>query len=236
MKIKNVFLSGVTAVSLAALSACGSSGVAAVPVDYIETPTFERHEIGVKQRTEVLEVDVNPADVMLPREDRDRIKNFVRAYADRGHGPLTMLLPEGSSNPQMAINSVVEAREIAFAYGVEYEEIEGGATRASNGMAKLFLSFKSYEAIAPECETLATISVSSPRLNNELPNFGCTVRANLAAMIADPADLLGQRGLDAGDTVRRQTTFDLYRRGEQTGAERNQGERGTLSDAVDDQG
>ncbi|MEL6216110.1 MAG: CpaD family pilus assembly lipoprotein, partial [Pseudomonadota bacterium] len=77
---------------------------------------------------------------------------------------------------------------------------------------------------------------ASGRLNNELSNFGCTVRTNLAAMIADPADLLGQRELEPGDTVRRQTTFDLYRRGEQTGAERNRGEQGTLSDAIDDQG
>ncbi|MEO0853547.1 MAG: CpaD family pilus assembly protein [Pseudomonadota bacterium] len=235
MGTRQIFFYGASVLSLG-LSACSSNPVAAVPVDYIETPILERHEIGVKQRTEVLEVVVNPANHQLSREDRARITDFVRNYTDRGHGPLTMLLPEGSSNPQMAINSVVEAREIAFAYGVNYEEIEGGATGSDGQPAKLFLSFTSYEAIAPECESFATIDFASGRLNNELSNFGCTVRTNLAAMIADPADLLGQRELEPGDTVRRQTTFDLYRRGEQTGAERNRGEQGTLSDAIDDQG
>ncbi|MEM7662528.1 MAG: CpaD family pilus assembly protein [Pseudomonadota bacterium] len=235
MKARNILLSGAASLSLLALSACGTSGVAAVPVDYIETPTFERHEIDVRQKTEVLEVSINPADFSLPRSERQRITNFVRAYTDRGHGPLTMLLPEGSSNPQMALTSVVEAREIAFAYGVNYEEIEGGASNSADGRANLYLSFTSYEAIAPECESFATIDAGSARLNNELPNFGCSVRTNIAAMVADPADLLGQRALDPGDTVRRQTTFDLYRRGEQTGSERNTGEQGTLSDAIDDQ-
>ncbi|MEO0883709.1 MAG: CpaD family pilus assembly protein [Pseudomonadota bacterium] len=232
---RNVLLSGVAVLSVVGLAACNSNPVAAVPVDYIETPVLERHEIEVKQRTEVLEVTINLADHTLRREDRQRITNFVRAYTDRGHGPLTMLLPEGALNPQMAITSVVEAREIAFSYGVNYEEIEGGATRADDGTGKLYLSFKSYEAIAPECESFATIDFGSARLNNELPNLGCSIRTNLAAMIADPADLLGQRALDPGDIVRRQTTFDLYRRGESTAAERNSGEQGTLSDAVDDQ-
>ncbi|MEM9670544.1 MAG: CpaD family pilus assembly protein [Pseudomonadota bacterium] len=236
MSISKVALSGTALMCLAGLSACGSTRTAAVPVEYIESSVFDRHEIDVRQKTEVLEVQLNPHDNGLQRADRERIAYFVRTYVDKGHGPLTMILPERSSNPQQAINSVVQAREIAFSHGVNYEEIEGDAQASSNGAGVLLLSFKSYEAIAPECESFATVDFAAVRSNNELSNFGCAVRTNIAAMISDPADLLGQRELEPGDTVRRQTTFDLYRQGEQTGAQRNSGEQGTLSDAVDDQG
>ena len=218
-----------TAVTTLSLAACGTVPPA-VPADYIETPPLQRHAIEVQSRTQVLEVVLDPTYATLPRAEKDRIRNFVRAYSDRGHGPLTMLLPTGSSNPQLSLNAIVEARRIAFSQGVDYEEIDGGASVPDGEPARLYMSFKSYDAIAPECETFATIDVASARLNNELPNLGCSVRTNMAAMIADPADLLGQRPLGPSDTVRRQITFDLYRLGEQTASQRNEAESGTIAD------
>lgn len=221
--------------ALAAISfglvACNSTP--AVPVEYIETGLFKRNPIGVQSKVETLEIALDSNATQLSIADRGMLRGFFRAYIDHGHGPLTMILPEGGQNPQLSVQAVAEAREIAFETGVEYEEISGDA-RYSAAPA-LVLSFTAYDAIAPDCETFATVDFANVRSSNDLPNLGCSVRRNMAAMIADPADLLGTRPLDPGDTVRRQTTFDLYRSGEQTASERNEGESGTVSEAVDDQ-
>ncbi|MEL7452636.1 MAG: CpaD family pilus assembly protein [Pseudomonadota bacterium] len=214
------------------LSACGTVPPA-VPVEYLDKPVFERHDIGVKERTEVLKIELDPQNTTLPGVDRRRIESFLRAYNDYGHGPLTMLLPEGSANPQNTVRAVTDARNLAFAYGVEYHEIDGGSSIATEGPAILYMSFKRFEAIAPECQSFGEVDFGATRSNNDLPTLGCSVRTNMAAMIADPSDLLGQRELEPGDAVRRQITFDQYRAGESTASERNEGESGTVSESVE---
>ena len=214
----------------AGLAACSVSP--AVPVEYIDTPVLERFEIDVAERTETLEIVLDPSSNRLSTAQRDQISGFVRAYADVGQGPLSMILPEGSGNPQGAIEAIKEARQIAWENGVNYKEISGGASRFEF-QPVVTLSFTRFEALAPECESLGTIDISSTRSNADLPNLGCSVRTNLAAMIADPADLLGNRQLDPADSERRYVTFQAYRQGEQTASERNEGESGVISDAVD---
>ena len=49
--------------------------------------------------------------------------------------------------------------------------------------------------------------------NEGYPEFGCAVTANIAAQIADPADLLAPRASDAPDAQRRQVVLDKYRQG-----------------------
>ncbi|MEL7480645.1 MAG: CpaD family pilus assembly lipoprotein [Pseudomonadota bacterium] len=229
-KYFGLLLAGSTAIILAA--GCSSSGLGAVPVEYLDTPMLERHEIDVRAKTEVLEITLDPLASDLPREDRDAMSSFFRYYKAVGHGPLTMLLPEEGSDPQFAVGAIATAREIAFASGVNYEEISGGARPSENGVMRVLLSFKRYEAIAPNCQSLGDIDISNVRSNGDLSNLGCSVRTNMAAMIADPGDLLGTRPISPGDAARRQLTFEQWRRGEQTASQRNTGESGAVSDAV----
>lgn len=65
--------------------------------------------------------------------------------------------------------------------------------------------------------------------NTMSPNFGCAYQRNLAAMIADPRDLLGPRAESMGDAERRATVLGKYRRGEPTQTTRSQDESGVVS-------
>ena len=71
-----------------------------------------------------------------------------------------------------------------------------------------------------------------PRTTRNLPypNFGCAQQRNLAALIANPADLLGPRTMEPADPERRAVVFDKYRQGEATGAEKSQDERIQVED------
>ncbi|MEQ9316824.1 MAG: CpaD family pilus assembly lipoprotein, partial [Henriciella sp.] len=98
--------------------------------------------------------------------------------------------------------------------------------------APMVLGFRAYKAIAPDCQQKAAFDFSDASSNNDMPSLGCSVRVNMAAMIADPADLLGNRPLEPGDLARRQVQLQLYREGQATGATRGEEESGTVSTAV----
>jgi pilus assembly protein CpaD len=204
-----------------------------VPASYYETSVFERNAVTARAKTEYLEVSLNPADSQLRLGELAKIERFVAAYDDYGYGPLIMSLPKGVANPQLAVAAAAKAREIAWEAGIEYEQISGSAyDAAGRADAPLIMAFRAYDAVAPDCPSLATIDFADVSSNNDLPTLGCAVRTNLAAMIADPADLLGQRGIEGGDIRRREVQLDAFREGQTTGAARGGDEDGAISTAV----
>jgi pilus assembly protein CpaD len=218
---------------LAALAACASSAPSNVPQSYLQGTALDRNAIKVEKKTEFLELGIHPQASELSLADKARIANFVAAYRDHGHGPLIMSLPESSANPQLAVAAVAEARAIAYENGVQYEEIAGTSHGADSLVAEpLILAFQSYTAIAPDCPSMASLDIADISSNNEKPTLGCAVRSNMAAMIADPADLLGTRPLDQADPIRRGVILEKFRQGETTAATRTQQESGTVSQAV----
>ena len=77
------------------------------------------------------------------------------------------------------------------------------------------LSYLRYVAEAPECGQWPT-NLADDQRNLPYPNFGCAQQHNLAAQIANPADLLGPRTMDPADPERRAVVLDKYRRGAST--------------------
>lgn len=219
--------------SLMTLGACASYAPTAAPDAYLQGTALSRNDIGVTKRTEFLEIAIEPAASELSGDARARIRNFVGVYAQKGHGPLVLSLPVASSNPQLAITATAEARAIAWERGVEYDEISGTTHGAGSAVSQpLILAFQVYDAVPPECASKASLDFSDVSSNNNLPTLGCSVRTNLAAMIADPADLLGNRALEQADLDRRDVIFEKFRLGESTGAARSTEESGAISDAV----
>lgn len=218
---------------LTGLAGCASHAPTAVPQSYLQGTALDRNAIGVAKRTEFLEVNIDPVSSELSMKDRERIESFVQTYRSKGHGPLIMSLPETSDNSQLAVSAVVTAREIAWQNGVEYDEIAGSSHGADSDKSEpMILAFQVYDAVAPDCKSMAEYDVSDVRSNNEMPSLGCSVRTNLAAMIADPADLLGQREITSADPLRRKVILDKFRQGESTASARSSDESGTVSDAV----
>lgn len=219
---------------LAALGACASYAPTAVPENYLEGTELSRNEVGVVQRAEFLEVAIPAEASQLSDADRARIRSFVGAYAQSGHGPLVLSLPQATANPQLAVTAVAEARSIAWEKGIQYDEITGEAHGAGATESQpMILAFQAYDAVAPDCASKATLDFSDVSSNNTLPTLGCSVRTNLAAMIADPADLLGDRPLGPSDNARRDIILQKFRRGESTASVRSVQESGAVSKAVD---
>lgn len=219
--------------SLMTLGACASHAPSAIPAEYLEGTALSRNEVGVAKRTEFLEVAISPEAAELSESDRARIRAFVGAYAQQGHGPLVLSLPQATANPQLAVTALAEARSIAWEKGVQYDEISGTTHGAGEAYSQpMIIAFQAYDAVAPECLSKANFEFADASSNNNLPTLGCSIRTNLAAMIADPADLLANRPLDQGDLNRREVILEKFRNGESTAATRTTQESGAVSDAV----
>lgn len=219
--------------SLMSLGACATHAPTAVSEDFLTGSALSRNEIGVAKRTEFLEVAIDPSASELADTDRARIRDFVGSYAQQGHGPLVMSLPVASSNPQLAVTAVAEARAIAWEKGIRYDEIEGTTHGAGEAYSQpLIIAYQAFDAVAPECLSKAALDFSDVSSNNNLPTLGCSIRTNMAAMIADPSDLQGSRPLEAGDAGRREVIMEKFRKGESTASIRSAQESGAVSQVV----
>jgi pilus assembly protein CpaD len=189
----------------------------------------DMHKISVNQTGVKMEIPTT-ADVMTP-EVAAKLDEFGAAYRAYGHGPLILSTPNGANDN--TARTAQAARMALVDKGVPYAAISG-ATYDATGRAgaPIMLSFSRYEAVAPACKPVWAENIAMTFTNQVSENFGCSLNANVAAMIADPADLKGARPIDPRDAARRDVVLDKYRQGQPTGAVRSEDERVTISTAV----
>lgn len=198
----------------AALSLAGCQSGDGPAGHYITSPT-DINPPSVELTTDVLEVALPATRNGLTSTDKAAIEHFVSRYEDVGRGALIVTSPVGGSNAQQAVRSVADIRALAYGRGVEYDQMSVRTYEAEGlSAAPIVLSFQRYEAVAPDCPLLSQVDMSDISNNSELSVLGCAVNTNLAAMIADPADLRGDRDIDPTNTARSDEKFNRYQAGE----------------------
>ena len=187
----------------------------------------QRHPIMVSQQPSTMTLRVARGSQGLTPAQKGQIATFLERYrvADAGNSKLVIAVPSGSPNESAAVRAVGEIRQLITAYGfseanVAIEPYHDGRDAG----APIRLSYLRYVAEGPECGRWTT-NLAEDYRNLPYPNFGCAQQRNLAAQIANPADLLGPRTMEPADQERRAVVFDKYRQGKPTGAEKSPDER-----------
>jgi pilus assembly protein CpaD len=185
------------------------------------------HPIIVSQRPRSMEVRVGRQAHGLTGEQRADITAFAdRSRAsDAGNSKLVIAVPSGAANEVAAMYAVGEIRQILSERGFSDASIAVEGYRSENRRnPPIHLSYLQYVAQAPDCGTWPT-NLARERENTPYLNYGCANQHNLAAMIANPADLLGPR--TEGDRVseRRDAVWDKYVAGESTTAKKGEDEK-----------
>jgi pilus assembly protein CpaD len=231
-RTRSFFARGV-ALALAAGAAACTGGTLTSVRPTAELPS-EKYGVTVRETRQKLEIPTVRDKFELTFDERAAIEAFGAEHVARGHGFVTIALPGDEQNTtEEAVVAAADARDILYAQGIAYADIRG--TRydsAGRPDEPIVLFFTSYEAQAPEChKEWRDFNITWSGDNTR--NFGCASQANLAAMIADPRDLLGPRPEDDPDPLRRGEVLDKYRRGETTITNRDSKETVTVSDAVE---
>ncbi len=213
--------------SLLALGACQHSA------EEIAWSNRAQAQIVVEETTADLKIDTIVAGEKLGEMERDAVKYFAANYQDEGHGAVIISRPSNGPDDISAMRAAADARAVMLAEGIAYNQISEGTYDGTGARsAPLIISYRTYNAVVPNCPDISSFDMAWTGSNLALPSFGCATAANLAAQIANPGDLVGEKRLDPADTGRRQIIFSKYRAGEVTSAARNKDANGSISDAV----
>lgn len=207
------------ATAVAGLSACSQSR------ETIALAQGDHRAIEAREVTAELKLSPAGADDSLAEAERMAVDYFANAYKAEGSGPIMIGFPGDSR-----WRSATEARAILLAAGISPAGVVDVPGETAAGSEPLVLTYRTFEAVVADCPTLNEHKFERTGTNTPLPSFGCAVSVNLAAMIADPSDLVGVQAMDAADATRRAIVFGKYRNGEPTGATREAS--GVISGAI----
>jgi len=209
-----------------ALAACASSDAPPLAVAHPITPT-ERYAIQVKPSP--VELMLAAHSTGLSEAQAAALRDFIGRYEDDDRGEITIKAPEHGPDQSGVYRTATATREYLISQGALPSDVRiEGYDAGGDGKAPVRVSFLTYRALGPQCGA-AWSDLYKEDKNEPYPEFGCAVTANIAAQIADPADLLHQRASTAPDALRRAEVLDKYRQGSLTSTPKDPQADGTFS-------
>ena len=185
--------------------------VAACSTPLINGPEQEfnvntRYPIAVQPRMMSLNLIYN-GQADLDQNQGGQLSRFAEDYMAHGSGSI------GVSAPNAAAADLVVASLLEI--GVARTQIMVGGAQGPNPLNDIRLTYIRYVAEAPACGDWST-NLTNTAGNVLPPNFGCATQHNIAAMVADPRDLVSPDTSGGADAARRLTVLQKYRAGQPT--------------------
>jgi pilus assembly protein CpaD len=184
------------------------------------------HPITVEPSYRDLKVQFGGGADGISSEDAAKFDSFLTDYRLHGNGSLGISVPSGASSRA----AITYFGERAAASGISRDKILVSTHDAANGDRRVDVSYIAYTAHTQACGDWS--ENESFTIDNQTPrNFGCSVQQNIAAMVADPRDLLGPGRMGPVDTNRRANVMDHYQKGEVTQADKHTADKSTEQSA-----
>ncbi len=169
-----------------------------------------RYPISVQPRMMSLALPYN-GQAALDQNTGGQLSRFAEDYLTHGSGSI------GVSGPNNAASNLVV--ESLLEIGVVRTQIMVGPNTGAAANNDIRVTYIRYVAEVPPCGDWSTnLAISAS--NTRPPNFGCATQHNIAAMVADPRDLVAPDTSGQADAQRRLTILERYRAGEPTPAQR----------------
>jgi pilus assembly protein CpaD len=200
-------------VALAALAGgCASYSkdhviVGSVPDDY-----RTRHPIVVTQ-SETWEDIVVPVNAnRLSGRDIDTVKQLAVRYRRAGATGMAIMIPSGSRNEAAARRLAHHAAWVLKDNGIPAGDIQAYHFQAGGqATPPLRLVYGSLAAQVTSACGQWSEDIAETAENRNYYNFGCATQHNLAALLANPVDILGPRAETPIDSTRRDTVITDWR-------------------------
>jgi pilus assembly protein CpaD len=215
----------------ATLSACATPSHDMTPGNVADarTPT-ELWKAQVTSQPEEIRLAAHAQGIS--RAQADALAAFVDGWREADGGQILLQAPTGEPDGGASFRAAERARSFLLDMGVRPEQLRlVGYNPEGSGPAPLIVGYLRH-TVAPLACGQEWTNISHSATNEVQPNFGCAVTANMAAQIANPADLAGPRTLTAADAQRRAVVLEKYRAGEITSSAKDQQAAGAVSSVV----
>ena len=174
------------------------------------------HPIAVEPTFRDLKVQFAGGAQGMTRDDAIKFDAFLADYRLHGNGSLGISVPGGAP----ANAAITYFAERAASTGISRDKILVSTHDVANSDFRVDVSYIAYTAHTKGCGDWSENEAFT--LDNRTPaNFGCSVQQNIAAMVADPRDLLGPGSMGSVDAARRASVMDHYEKGEVTQADKH---------------
>ena len=202
-------------------------------VGYAEPYEYEKkHPINVTTDATQLDIVVAGRSHGLNSIQRAQVDEFLGQWRHEGTGKVTIAAPSGSANEGAAYQAAAEIRDLAREKGIPGHAVVFAAYNAGGGKPPVKISFLRYVAEGPACGDWSKNLAEDPQ-NVNYPDYGCSTQHNLAAMIANPRDLIEMRDSTSRPGERRDQVWKKYVAGQSTISETASEEKaGMISDVA----
>jgi pilus assembly protein CpaD len=205
---------------------------ASVPNDY-----RQRHPVVVQEADHSIDVFVGSRRGGLTASQRTDVAAYAQNWLHEGTGPIVVDLPVATPNARAAEQSLRDIQGIFASSGVPARGVSVRRFTPADPrqFATIKLNYPKVRADAGPCglwpEDLGPSAKSEIyRTNRPYWNLGCASQRNMAAMVANPADLAQPRPESPAYTNRRSTVFGKYGKGESTATVYPDADKGKVSD------
>ena len=196
---------------------------------YVET-IRSLHPIGVEETMESLNIAGSVGDANLNSIELRRVGEFVDRYRANGYGELAITIPAAAASDTNTLGRAKQVADVARQRGLSSGQVMlriDTADQRTDG--PVMLSYERLSVILPACGDWSRESAFD--YNNRIsPNLGCASQRNTGLMIAQPADILAQRATTPRDTAMSNRVIQLWRAGEVTRSERDEGDEASFAD------
>ncbi len=177
-----------------------------------------RHPIVIEQGEETFDVPVAAHGAALPRHVLAKIEAFGREAVDQGATGMTVMVPSASRNEAAAYRAAREIGDALARAGFPAHTVHKVpyAAEGPEDAAPIRLSYARIVAKVPHRCGRWPEQVASAADNSDYWNFGCATQSNIAAMVAEPTDLVSPAPIGKPDATRRSAVIQAYRKGEKT--------------------
>jgi pilus assembly protein CpaD len=196
-----------------------------------------RHPIAIQEANTSIDIFVGNSRGGLSASQRSDVMGLAQTWLHEGTGAINADVPTGTPNARAAADTFREIRAMLAAAGVPPRGIIVRNYRPDDArqLATIRLNYAKIAAVAGPCGVWPDDigpSANNPGYLENTPyyNFGCAYQRNMAAMVANPPDLVQPRSEAPPYTPRRVNAYEKYRKGTTTTTTYPESDKAKLSD------
>ncbi|PWK68381.1 CpaD family pilus assembly protein [Aminobacter sp. AP02] len=200
-------LAAAAVVLLAGCANRDSITVGSIPDDY-----RTNHPIVIAEKNQTIDIPVGAGDRGITRSQQITFEGFLQNYDRRAAPTLTIMAPSGGANDVAASKAARGLMNVAIKAGVPKNRIAitNYQSDYAEASSPLRIVYSAMRAQTDRCGRWPDDVLNNVD-NKHYANFGCSYQNNVAAQIANPADLLGPRKQTPIDAENRDVVIGEYR-------------------------